>query len=1003
MNIQKFLSGFLLLSIITFPSVTFGQATTTGEIFGVVEDEDGQPQPNVDVVIEGARGARTATTDSKGQYKFEYLPPGSYDLKLTVPGFRAVSIKGIQVKLEHKSKANIILETGKEIEIIEITGSAVPAIDTSKISVSSDLSSDFLKRMPVGRSVSASMSLAPGVSDPGAAMLGNNPSISGASGLENTYIIDGVNITNAGYGSLGSYSIRYGSLGSGVNFDFVETVQVKTAGFEAEYGSALGGVVNVLTKSGTNEFHGSVYSFYQPRDLEATRRPVSLMQGNAYETGYEEWDIGATLGGPLVKDKLFFFAAINPQQRTIYRQVAEWDPNGDGTIDYPLGNREWKTVRSQQAYAAKLSWSIAPGHKLDATLFGDPGRSEMGPQNNEDILGESENGFSEIEMGGNHQVIRYEGVLTDWMSIEAQVARARNEYYQTAKNETTRISDYTQVDGGGSIIYSGGLGYIARNQISENYQYHLKATNYFEMLGRHTVKYGITYEDIGFDTIRDYTGPRIRFTEPGSGAEYETETGVLIRKLLADDGTPIFRIFRGIIDGSKAATESKYIGLFIQDQWAPIENLTLSLGVRAEYQKIIGSELDYTFDFSDNVSPRIGATWDFTGEGRGKIFAHYGRFFEKVPNILAVRLFSKDYGITRADFYDSDNDSRFTEKDQMIAPGETPVEGSGRHFVTVGEEKNQIRPGTKNQYQDELVVGAEYEIFDDWNLGVRWIHREVGQVLEDLQLAVAESIMADFSSFGPYVLANPGTHLNNTCPPKHPNCWVDPERKYDALEITLRKDFMDGWQVFAWYRISQLWGNYEGLFRNDNGQSDPNLTSLFDFPTNTRYIFEEIQALCPTLDEKCIENLPATMDGQGRSGFLNTDRTHMLAISGVYTTEIGLTIGVVGRYQSGTPITGLGYHFLYENAGEIPIGKRGKYGRTKDTYNLDLHLDYIFEIGDGWKAQLLLDVMNLLNNQEAVSIVQNQELAANTIDPDFLRTNRYQLPRQVRLGLRIEF
>src|SRR5690606_39586039 len=146
-------------------------------------------------------------------------------------------------------------------------------VDTTNTTAGTNLDSETLSRLPVGRSFSDTLYVASGVSSGGGTGRAN-PSVSGASGLENLYVVDGVNITNPGYGALGSYSIVFGSLGTGVTYDFVQEVQVKTAGYEAEYGQSTGGVVNVVTKSGTNDLRGTVFGYWRPEPLEGDFTPI---------------------------------------------------------------------------------------------------------------------------------------------------------------------------------------------------------------------------------------------------------------------------------------------------------------------------------------------------------------------------------------------------------------------------------------------------------------------------------------------------------------------------------------------------------------------------------------------------------------------------------------------------------------------------------------------------------------------------------------------------------
>ena len=164
-----------------------------------------------------------------------------------------------------------------------MTGSTA-VVDTTSTTTGAVLSADLLQRVPVGRRFTDALYLAPGVSSSGSAGTAN-PSMSGSTGLDNLYVVDGVNITNTGYGAVGSYSIIFGSLGTGTPFDFVQEVQVKTGGYEAEFGQSMGGVVNVVTKSGTNDLRGSVFGYFQPAELEGGYKIFESPNGTVNTVG----------------------------------------------------------------------------------------------------------------------------------------------------------------------------------------------------------------------------------------------------------------------------------------------------------------------------------------------------------------------------------------------------------------------------------------------------------------------------------------------------------------------------------------------------------------------------------------------------------------------------------------------------------------------------------------------------------------------------------------------
>ena len=285
----------------------------------------------------------------------------------------------------------------------------------SSTTAGATLDSELLSRVPVGRRFSDALYLAPGVSSGG--QVGQaNPSIAGGSGLENSYVVDGVNITNGGYGALGSYSIVFGSLGNGMPFDFIQQAQVKTGGYQAEYGQSSGGVVNVITKSGTNRLRGSLFGYLQPEGLESSYDQVQTTNGTVNISSTREDDYGAEAGGPVVPNKVFVFAAIDPQaNRTFYNA-----PSG-----FPLASLgPVPQDRRITPYAAKGTWQMAAAQRIDVSFFGDPAHGDTGPQRYTALLNPDEAAFSSLEYGGHNQTVRYEGAPGKRWLIEGSFAHA---------------------------------------------------------------------------------------------------------------------------------------------------------------------------------------------------------------------------------------------------------------------------------------------------------------------------------------------------------------------------------------------------------------------------------------------------------------------------------------------------------------------------------------------------------------------------------------------------
>ena len=258
---------YVTLGVWLAASTASAQETTTGTLAGRVVDAQHLPVPGATVTINAPQGPKAVTTDADGRFFAAFLTPGTYDLKVELTGFRPVEQHNIEVRLGQRIDLEFTLQVGTLSDTVQVSEQA-PIVDTSKTVVSTTLDSALLAAIPVGRRFSDALYLVPGVSSSG--QVGSaNPSIGGGSGLENNYIVDGVNITNAGYGALGSYSIVFGSLGNGVPFDFIKEAQVQTSGFSAEFGQSSGGVVNVVTRSGSNVLQGALFAYSRPKDGES--------------------------------------------------------------------------------------------------------------------------------------------------------------------------------------------------------------------------------------------------------------------------------------------------------------------------------------------------------------------------------------------------------------------------------------------------------------------------------------------------------------------------------------------------------------------------------------------------------------------------------------------------------------------------------------------------------------------------------------------------------------
>ena len=313
-----------LVFILAAAGFATAQETTGGSLAGQVADAQGGAVPGATVTVKSPQGVKTFVSDAGGRFFAPYLTPGNYAVAVSLTGFSTVEQKNIQVRLGTRTELNFSLKVSDVQETVEVMGDA-PVVDTTSTTVGGILDGDMLKRLPVGRNFTDTLYLIPGVSDSSYAGKAN-PSIGGASGLENNYIIDGVNVSNTGFGAMGSFSRQYLSLGTGVTSEFIKETQVKTGGFEAEYGQATGGVVNVVTQSGTNAFHGAVLGYWRADWAESDWKQLETPNGTVNTQATDNADFGVSLGGPLVKDKLFFFGTFNPTFETITRIGASGFP-----------------------------------------------------------------------------------------------------------------------------------------------------------------------------------------------------------------------------------------------------------------------------------------------------------------------------------------------------------------------------------------------------------------------------------------------------------------------------------------------------------------------------------------------------------------------------------------------------------------------------------------------------------------------------------------------------
>src|SRR5262250_3582076 len=266
------------------------ESTVKGNLSGTVTDPSGAVIANANVTTQGPTGERSATTDAEGRFMIQLLIPGYYSVKVSKEGFKTAEVKSAEVVTGRTSTVAMKLELGTSATTIEVSATSVQ-VDTTSTAVGSNLTDTFYQSVPVARGVTGLFYAAPGVAGGGGTGTAN-PSIAGGTGLENNYVADGVSITDGGFGGFGVYSRLYGSMSTGINLSFVKEVDVKTGGFEAQYGKSTGGIVQIVTKSGGDQFHGVIGGYFAPEGFEADRKQADDFSAG---TSNEKFNLGGKI------------------------------------------------------------------------------------------------------------------------------------------------------------------------------------------------------------------------------------------------------------------------------------------------------------------------------------------------------------------------------------------------------------------------------------------------------------------------------------------------------------------------------------------------------------------------------------------------------------------------------------------------------------------------------------------------------------------------------------
>jgi outer membrane receptor protein involved in Fe transport len=1065
---KKVFMFVLALTLAVLATSAMAQTSTTGSIEGLVTDPNGASVRGATVTVTSSTliSPQSTTTGDDGRFQILNLPPGSYKVTVEASGFGKFEQDNVGVNLGRTTSSDAQLVLASATATVTVTGAA--NIDAASNTSGNNVSTEQFSNFPTQRTVQGLYTIAPTVTRSGlrdATGRDRDPSVGGSSGPENNYILDGVNTTDPAFG------------GSGANlpFEFVQEVEIKTGAYGAEYGKSTGGIFNVITKSGSNEFHGDLFAYGTTKSL--VRRVKNFPFTGSSFNGFSEVDVGGDIGGPIIKDKLWFFGAFNPQRRSNFYLTQTFHTPASNKVSIPF-------------YAGKITWALNSKNTITASTFGDftkiDGFLATGALTNVNGFGSDPTAFlGRQETGGHNYAFRLNSTIrndfiaefsgglhfqrantipratdADLVSDNFAVLRGGavlpvtltgiNAGFGAGDPNFGRTGDVDFVDGRGGTLQRGflrGPGFgLFGPQERNRYEINAHMQNLY---GKHTFKWGFEWFKNIYNIGTLTSGPNRTYPNPlgltlVNGADGNVVRGARIANAFSvctTRGTQIVcpaaqaaRLLNvagvvlpaglvgpaivGAITQEEAFnnpflvrtttrprsfelvanTYTNAEAFYFQDDWKFARDFQFSIGARWDYEQAYahgGGTYIKLNNFWDNLAPRIGLTWDFTGKGKGKLFANFATFIQ-TPIPLDVNVRAAGGG--------SQTDKNFNINKYAGGAGAIVIPGISGNLATgvvnLGAGATPIDVGLKPPSIGEYTAGVEYELVKDLTIGIRGVYRFERNVIED----------GSFDDGENYFIFNPGRRGNGettedlACqggPWGPPRCFGKAQRFYRAAEFTATKRFTNNYQFIASYVFSSLTGNYEGLFRNDNGQSDPNITSLFD-----------LQSL---LDRTY--------------GRLPNDRPHQFKFNGSYRTPFKLLISGNFYMQSGTPFNQLIPHPVYGNnegfgvtrgtavvpavvattAGFPNVVQGIGSNRTPTTMNLDLGAYYPIKFGEKRELRLSGDWFNVFNSQRAVTLDQTFSInsgvtgVAPVPNPFYGSALLIQAPSSFRFGAKFTF
>jgi hypothetical protein len=967
---------------------TVAHAASDGSLVGRLTDASNKPVAEAEITVRNPETGftRTVKADADGYYRFPFLPVGRYQVDATRNGAVLGKLAEVTVSLGAATTANVTLGA-ITLEEIQVLGTRiVTAVDVKSTESATNITREDLERLPVERDILSVALLAPGLNK-GDGDLGSGVSFGGSSIAENTVYINGLNVTDF-YNRVGFSSAPY---------SFYKEFQVKTGGYSVEFGRTTGGVINAVTRSGTNEFEFGTEVAWEPSSLQSSKDNHFDREGGNHIIGsYDEYDRSTAsvyASGPIVQDKLFFFALYEARDY----QPVNTDDEANSFFDAQEDNGFW---------GAKIDWQINDRHFVELLGFSDENEEVRDGFGFSFPPGERGSYLNTrfTNSGGLSWSTTYTGYLSDTFSMKVLYGENEREFARFSNNdvECARVRDLRP--GGG-----GDVGCTASASVTERVDTREAGRIDFEWdLGDHQLRFGLDHESNTSEHDQYYPGPERLLYEVRRTTIPTLENGAVVPV-----GTEYVRTRRNEVDGE---FETINQAVYLEDNWSATDTLVLNAGVRWEAFDNRNSDGDSYIKMDDMIAPRFGFSWDMKGDNRSKLFGNAGRYFLPVANVINIkqaggfldeRTFYQFLGFEPFDY-------NGTTRQRPILGAQLGGVDNSQGDGTAGDLRGEVDQDMDPVYQDELILGFQSMIDDKWSWGVRGIYRKLNNAIDDMEIT-STGIVCDGEPVGAgFVMGNPGeplTLLTDT------NCdgendalvtidtanagWAmfdedgnyigdvgypKPKRDYKALEFMIDRAWDDRWSFNATYTLSFSKGNTEGPVNSDTNFADAGRTEAFDNP----------------------------WVNFGGVGYLPNDRRHQIKVRGAYAIGDSWEVGASLAVRSGRPISAFGsgnpfddtvfdsFFIFNTETEEWELHERGAEGRTPWLYDLGANVTYrhSFSVAD---LQVKLQVNNLLNQQRATEV--DEFLGSVPMEPDseYRIGTGYQAPRSALLTIKLDF